>query len=71
MEAKRFIDVPLAEFFTFHVYTTFSGSDFLLNGFVFKATVRSASKEEGESPDTRAYCQLSRGLLSKSATYLL
>ena len=23
MEIKRFIDVPLSEFFTFHVYTTF------------------------------------------------
>jgi hypothetical protein len=27
MEIKRFIDVPLSEFFTFHVYTTFV-SDF-------------------------------------------
>ena len=67
MEIKRFIDVPLSEFFTFHVYTTFYVR-FRRDGFVFKATVRRASKEEGESPDTRACCQLSRGLFRKSAT---
>ena len=69
MEIKGFIDVPLSEFFTFHVCTTFYVC-FRRDGAVFKATVRSGSKEEEERPDSRACCQLSRGLSRKSATHL-
>jgi hypothetical protein len=69
MEIKRFIDVPLTEFFTFHVYTTFT-SDFAGMASSSKLQYGAHSKEEGESPDTRACFQPSRGLFRKSATHL-
>jgi hypothetical protein len=63
MEIKRFIDVPLSEFFTFHVYTTFT-SDFAGMASSLKLQYV-AHPRSRKSPDTRACCQLSRGLFGK------